>query len=436
MKKSLFHIAVLMIGLLGLAIGSVSGQTGALTIQADQALQPAVAALYAARYEAEPVFIDADADLIATADRSLLPDDFTGVPPHFLPDAFFIARSDMAAEFVDFAISPDGQQALIDAGLLPARVTVVDQAGNTVEIAQPVRRAITPYSLATYLVYGVGAADRLVAGGFLGARTPVGAARMEAIDPRFPQLSSYVMNQREINIEEVANLAPDVIFASARSAWLDTVAELNIPVVLFQGESPELLKESMALAGQIFGPNAAARAAAWSAYYEGIFSQVVEATADLAAEERPRVLMIGEEPLRVISGDMYQTDIIAAAGGQSVSAELTGFWNDVNLEQIVLWNPDVIVIVPYGSVTPQTLIDSPEWSVVSAVQTGQVYKMPSWVAPWDTPVPDSVLGIIWLAQRLFPDRVDLDCAAEAVTFYSTFYDYAIPEDEIAAVCAS
>jgi iron complex transport system substrate-binding protein len=434
--KRVFHSVILVVGLFSLTIGSIRAQTEALTIQADEALQDAVAVLYAARYGAEPTFVDADADLIATADRSRLPDDFSGVPPHFLPEAFFIVRSDAAEEFVAFAIAPDGQQALIAAGLLPDSVTVVDQAGNSIEIAQPVRRVITPYSLATYLVYGVGAADRLVAGGFLGARTPVGAARMEAIDPRFPQLSGYVMNQREINVEEVANLAPDVILTSARSAWLDAVAELNIPVVLFQGESPELLKESMALVGQIFGPNAAARAAAWSAYYDSIFSRVVEATADLTPEERPRVLLIGEEPLRVISGEMYQTDIIAAAGGQSVSADLTGFWNDVNLEQIVLWDPDVIVIVPYGSVTPETITGSPEWSVISAVQNGQVYKMPSWVAPWDTPVPDSVLGIIWLAQRLFPGRVDLDCAAEAVTFYRTFYNYAIPEDEIAAVCAS
>lgn len=422
--------------ILSLTVGIVSAQDAPFTVQADDDLQPAVAAIYQAKYGAQPTFVNADADLLATRDRAALPAGFVGVPPHFLPDAFFIMRSEDAAEFVDFAISPDGQQALIDAGFLPASVTVVDQVGNVVEIPQPVRRAITPYSIATYLVYGVGAADRLVAGGYLGARDPIGAARMEAIDPRFPELSGYVMTQREINIEQVAALAPDVIFASARSAWLDTVAELRIPVVLFQGESPELLKESMLLAGQIFGLNAAARAAAWVEYYDGIFSQVVERTQDLTAEERPRVLMVGEEPLRVISGDMYQTDIIAAAGGQSVTAELTGFWNDVNLEQVALWNPDVIVIVPYGNVTPETITGSPEWQIISAVQAGQVYKMPRWVAPWDTPVPDSVLGIIWLAQKLFPGRVDLDCAAEAVTFFNTFYGHAVPQDEIAAVCAS
>lgn len=421
---------------LSLTITIVNAQDARFTVQADEALQPAITALYTSLYGTVPMFVDADADLLATSDRSVLPDDFSGVPPHFLPDAFFVTRSEDATEFVNFAISADGQQVLIDANLLPASVTVVDQAGNTVEIPQPVRRVITPYSIATYLVYGVGAADRLAAGGFLGARDPIGAARMKDIDPRFPELSGYVMNQREINVEEVAKLKPDVIFASARSAWLDAIGELNIPVVLFKGESPELLKESMTLAGQVFGPNAAAHAAAWANYYDGVFSQVVAKTNDLTDDERPRVLLVGEDPLRVISGDMYQTDIIRAAGGQSVSAELTGFWNDVNLEQVVLWNPDVIVIVPYGSVTPETITGSPEWQVIRAVQNGRVYKMPSWVAPWDAPVPDSVLGIIWLAQKLFPDRVDLDCTAEAVTFFNTFYNYDISRDDISAICAS
>lgn len=435
--KWLIRLALTLVLVTSLGAATVAAQEPDFTIQADEALRPAVTALFAARYGAAPAFVETDADLLASADPSVIPVGFVGVPPHFLPDGFFILNGDdaEAAEFIDFAISPDGQQALIDAGLLPASVTIVDQAGNTVELPQPVRRVVSPYSLSTYLIYGVGAADRLMAAGFLGARDPIGAARMEAIDPRFPELSGYVMNQREINIEEIAILDPDVIFTGARSAWLDTVAELEIPVVLFQGESPELLAQAMRIAGQVFGPHAAALAEAWVDYYEGIFAQVVERTADIAPEERPRVLFIGTEPLRVISGDMYQTDIIAAAGGQSVSADLTGSWNDVNLEQIVLWDPQVIIIAPYG-VPLEAITDSPEWQVVPAVQAGQVYKMPSWVAPWDAPVPDSVLGIIWLAGTLFPDLVDLDCASEAVYFFNTFYGHAIPADEIAAVCAS
>jgi iron complex transport system substrate-binding protein len=416
--------------------GLNAAQSVPFTIQAQENLQPALTALYAALYEGAPLFVANDGDVVATTDDSRIREASRQIAPHFLPDAIFMlqTRNEAAAEFVRFAVSPDGQQALIEAGFLPDAVTITDQVGNTVTIPQPVRRVMTPYSLATYLVYGVGAADRLVAGGYLGARTPIGAARMEAIDPRFAELSAYAITQREINVEVVAELMPDVIFTSARTAWLDTVAELGIPVVLFQGESPELLKESMRIAGQVFGPDALARAQAWEVYYDSIFSQVLDQTSDLTLEQRPGVLMVGEEALRVISGEMYQTDIISAAGGRSVSANLAGFWNDVNLEQIILWDPDVIVIVPYGNVTPETLTASPEWQAVSAVQNGRVYKMPSWVAPWDAPVPDSALGIIWLAQALFPDRVTLDCANEAMYFFGAFYDHVIPEAEAAALC--
>jgi len=429
----------LLLALLSLSLPIAAGQDAPFTIAAAADHQPAINALYSAIYDgAAPAYVDDNADVLAEAAPESALEGITSGAAYYLPDAVLRLQNDNAeaSAFVDFAVSPDGQKALIDAGFLPESVTITDQAGNEVTLPQPVRRVISPYSLSTYLVYGVGAADRLSAGGFLGAREPIGMARMEAIDPRFPVLSGYVMNQREINVEEIAMLMPDVIFTATRSSWLDTVAELGIPAILFEGETPERMKESMLISGQVFGPHASATAQAWVEYYDSIFNTVTAATSSLTDEERPSVLMLGSEPLRVASGEMYQTEIIAAAGGASVTTELTGFWNDVNLEQIVLWDPDVIVIVPYGAVTPESILTSPEWQVVSAVQNGRVYKMPAWVAPWDSPVPDSVLGVIWLAQTLFEDGVDLDCTAEAIKFYDVFYNYAIPEDEIAAVCES
>jgi iron complex transport system substrate-binding protein len=131
---------------------------------------------------------------------------------------------------------------------------------------------------------------------------------------------------------------------------------------------------------------------------------------------------------------MYQTAMIEAAGGESVSVDLVGYWNDVNLEQIAAWNPDVIVIPPYGGATVEAITDSPEWQILDAVQAGRVYQIPKLVAPWDTPAPDSVLGIIWLAETLYPEEVQLSCAAETETFYNTFYGYDISAEEIADLC--
>lgn len=430
-------LAILLIFSLLLAPGLVAAEDAPFTIQADEELKPAVEALFSAAFDgAAPVYADENADLLITADSEALTAAAETLPDYFLPDAGMVTLTDNAdaSTFVDFAVSPDGQQVLIDAGLLPPSVTITDQAGNTVEIPQPVRKVITPHAIATYTVYGVGGADRIVGGSFLGAREEPGMSRMAQIDPRFPDIHSTTMTQREINVEEVALLAPDVILTSQRSQWLDAVAELDIPVALFEGESPEKLKEAVQIIGQILGPNTAAQADAWIAYYDSVVAEVEAVVAE--SESQLDVLISGSEPLRVASGEMYQSFMVEAAGGKSVSSDLVGYWNDTNLEQILVWNPDIIVTVPYSEGSAQTIKDSPEWQVVNAVQNGQVYEMPSYVAPWDTPIPESVLGIIWLANTLYPDQLELDCASETAYFYRTFYEYEVPEEELTALCGS
>jgi iron complex transport system substrate-binding protein len=434
MSYRLFTVLSLTLTLLFAAAVARVGAQDALTFAAADDLQAPLSTIYEPEYGAEPTFVEADADILVTSDAEALAA-ADPLPVYILPDVGLIAQTEGEAvsAFLAYAASADAQSYLIDAGLLPNTVTVTDQNGTTHEIPQPVRRVITPHSISTYMVYGVGGADRLVAGAFLGARNEIGAQRFLNIDPRLPELSAYMLSQREVNVEEVAQIAPDVIFTSTRSQWLDAVAELGIPVVLFQGETPEALQEAVQIVGDILGPNTAAHADAWVEYYQGVYDTVRTATADL--DERPGVLFTGDEAQRVISGDMYQTSMIDAAGGISVTSDLTGYWNDVNLEQVLLWNPDVIFSASYG-VGVDAFTDSAEWRVVEAVEAGEVYQMPAYVAPWDTPIPESVLGIMWMAETLYPDAVDYDCATETAYFYRNFYGVTLPEADIAAACGS
>ncbi len=409
------------------------------TIQAEPDLQEPLTALYSAAFPGEaPLYVNADADLLASAtpqEEAFTPAD---LPATFLPGSVLIpqTKSQDAADFIAFAISTAGQQVLIDTGALPASVTVTDQTGNAVEIPQPVERVISAYGPVTSMVYAVDAERALVAAGYLGANDPLGSTAMENIDPRFPELiSNDIFSQSTFSVEEAANHDPDLILANARSSWLETVGELDIPIVLYDAETAELLKDAVLLTGQVFGPHAAAQAQAWVDYYDWVTDIIAEGTQDLSAEERPNVLFTGTSPQRIASGEMYQSSLISMAGGISASAALTGYWNDVNLEQIAAWNPDVIIVPPYGGATVEAITEDAEWQILDAVQAGEVYQMPKLVAPWDTPAPDSVMGIIWLSQVLFPDRVDLDCQTQAQYFFSTFYDYAIPAEELEAICA-
>lgn len=219
-----------------------------------------------------------------------------------------------AAAFLEWVTGPDGQQVAIDLGLLPAEVTVTDQSGATVTVPQPVRRIVSAYGVAPYYVYAVGGGERLVSANYIGIRSDEAVAAMTRIDPNFPVISQAIstMSQGEANLEEIAAMQPDLLLVSTRTDWLDAAGELGVPILRFEGESPDKLKEALALMGAVLGPDAAYRAEQFSAFYDEVLGSI---RAQMAGIETPTtVYFSGTNPLRVASGGMYQTAMIEAAG--------------------------------------------------------------------------------------------------------------------------
>ena len=407
------------------------------TIKADVELKTSISILFEAFFQGETAkFVDTSGDLVVTKSY-VCPDERPCIWATYLPESVLIQQSEIkdVDDFIAFAISPEGQQQLIDAGELQPSIILDDQAGNPLEIYQPLNRVISTYGPATSFIYSVHAKDRLVSASYLGARDPLGSAVMEKMDPRFPEvMGDEFFTQKDFNVEQAAVLNPDLIVTSARTSWLETAENLGLDIFLFDAETPENLKEAMQLTGMLFGPTSSAIANAWISYYDGIVSAIQEQTSEMLDDERVRVLFTGTDPLRVASGDMYQTDIIQSAGGISVSSELNGYWNDVDLEQVALWDPDVIIVPPYGGASVEAITESSEWLILDAVKEGRVFQMPKLVVPWDTPTPDSVLGIVWMAQLINTESINIDCATEAEYFYNTFYNYSITTEELASIC--
>jgi len=408
------------------------------TIQTVEEFRQPISTLYQAFYGDDiPTFVEANGDLYVGR-MEPFSGDLPNVPASFMPGAVLTAKSESeeVAEFIDFAISLDGQKILINSGDLPGEITIKDQVGNDIAIKQPVERVISSYGPTTAIVYSIGMKDRLISASYLGAKDPLGSSVMAEIDPRFPEImGDDKFSQKEFNIEEAAKLNPDLILTSARSAWLDIASELDISLFLYEAETIDRLKEAILLTGQLFGPQSHATAQAWISYFEDTIKKIQEQTSQVPQEDLPRILFTGTEPLRVASGDMYQTQLIEAAGGISVSKELLGYWNDVNLEQVVIWDPDIILVPPYGGASVAAITESSEWQILEAVQAGRVYQMPKLVVPWDTPAPDSILGVVWMTGLFHPDLIGLDCSQEADYFYNIFYQYGIPTQLASDICA-
>ncbi len=311
-------------------------------------------------------------------------------------------------------------------------IQITDQTGRIVYIRQPVENIVSAYGISTYYVYALGAGNRVSSAWFVQlnglSKAPEGLWKIE------PELNSK-LSAGTPNLEDIVSQDPDLVLTNPtkHGNLADRLVDLGIPAVQFIAESPETMKQAMLLTGEILGGEATDRAQVYANYYNYIMSEIKEATRDLADDEHLRVYFCGSSPLRAASGDMYQSLMIEAAGGISVTDKLRGYWNDINIEQILVWAPDVIVITSYGGLNRQEITENPDWQSVPAVREDRVYKMPAYAAAWDTPVPDSLLGIVWLANTLYPNKVNIDLASQCRAFYRQFYNCTLSDEEVASL---
>ena len=316
------------------------------------------------------------------------------------------------------------------AGMAQSEITILDQMGHSVTVTQPVEIIVSVHGIGTYYVYALGAGDRLAIAYYVGVRALSGVSdSMLRWEARLPEILSF----GDPNIEELVASGAQLVLAdgSQHEAVAEQLRELGIPVVLYRAETPEELKEAVTLTAQLLGSEAEDQAAAFITDYDRMVNAVSMDLAPLAEDSRARVLFIGTSLTKVISGEMYQTHLIEAAGGVSVTDELFGSWNEVNLEQILLWNPEIIVIPPYGLIQPADILENPDWQSLDAVCSGRVYRMPRIIAPMDTPVPESLLGIAWMAKTFYPELVTLDLADEVTRFYADYYQFTLTDEELA-----
>lgn len=315
--------------------------------------------------------------------------------------------ADTGLEFVDAT----GKQVSLPA--LPERIVVAGKA--------------TPYLLDTIYLFP-DAAQKLAALEVRGFDTQ---AFLEMVDPNVSVKNTL---ERNAGPEQIAPHQPDLVIVKNISLGQLGAAleEISIPVMGLNLETPAFFYEDIRALGKVFdNPN---RAEDIVAYYQKIETQVGEMMIDLQDSERPSVLVLqysddgGEISFKVPPGSYLQTTMVQNAGGNPIWLDVDGGadgWIQVGLEQIAVWNPDVIFVVNYAGdsvETAQQLLQSPTWEGLQAVENDQVYGFPADFASWDLIDPRWILGQQWLATVLQPERAaELDLQAQIMSFYQELY---------------
>ncbi len=289
---------------------------------------------------------------------------------------------------------------------------IVDSMGREVVVPDKPQKLVSGYYISTYTLINLGLQDYIV--GVESKAETRSVYKMFA--PRLIQAPD-VGSAKAVNTETIISLDPDlVILPFHQIETADMLEQMGIPVIVVRPESIDDFLYVLDILGE--STNTSDKAKSLKDWFCNAWNNLEQRTRDL---EKKKVYMCSpSEPLNALTPQMFQSEIIKAAGGELVTQDIEGsYWVKISMEQLYNYKPEYMFISSNSSIAPEDLLEESNWSRL----TTNIYSMPSKVEGWDNPTLSSVLCAYYVAAKIHPDVVSLDeVDSLAKEFYSLAYD--------------
>ena len=323
-----------------------------------------------------------------------------------------------------------------------ATKTVVDHAGVEVEVPTKIDRVVIgdTWPLSAALSVYLGGAEKIV--GIHPAS--LGAAESGLLGEVYPEIleaETGFIDGSEINIEELLKLDPDVVIGVTKEN-AEIIRKAGIPALTvstsnWEYDVVETYDQWNDLFDQVFGESEITERI--SEYSNQAYELIQERVSTLAEEDKKKVLILHryeEETMTTSGANFFGQYWCDATGAINVAQGITDTGTvSINMEQVYEWDPDVIMITNFSSAQPEDLynnaISGDDWSTVSAVKNGQVYKMPLGLYRTFTPGADTPVTLQWFAKTVYPELFE-DINMENVTksYYKDYYNIDMTDEQV------
>jgi len=327
-------------------------------------------------------------------------------------------------------------------------VTITDHADREVTVpVNPTRVVILDIlPLPSVLTVFLGSAETILAM----QPASMNAAKNGILSELFPEVldvSTDIMNGDDVNIEALLTLDPQIVFYNAANkAVCEKLENAGLTAV---GVSPTkwnydcitTYDKWIELLSQIY-PDASLGAEV-SAFSSQIRDLIRERTKDMDETERKKVLFLFQydENTMITSGSSFFGQWWCDASGAVNAANEVEADNSnaaITMEQVYVWDPDVIIITNFTKTQPEDLyanaIGDDDWSSVKAVANGQVYKMPLGTYRTYTPGVDTPMTLEWMASLLYPELFpEFDLTEDVRAYYQDLYEVELTDEQIEAM---
>jgi iron complex transport system substrate-binding protein len=313
-----------------------------------------------------------------------------------------------------------------------ANRTIIDDAGRAVSV--PGLGALNKiyFTSSTAEIYCYTLAPDLAAGTTY-QWTQQELAYLDPVEATLPYLGSTSGGQ-QLNPEAILGAGVQLLVDVANDAPTQTdisqaddlQEQTGIPVVLYNGALSATANTYREL-GTLLGRESQAEQLA--EYCENTLQDVQTAVAQVPNDQRVSLYYAeGPDGLSTEPADSTHAQTFQIAGANNVAsvAAVSGKgMSSVSMEQVLAWNPQVIIAwsTSIQGGASDTIPTSPDWSTITAVQTGRVYTMPNAPFAWcDRPSTlNRILGIQWVANMLYPSAYNVNMLQVTQQFYNLFY---------------
>lgn len=257
-----------------------------------------------------------------------------------------------------------------------AAVRLTDFRGVSLAMEKPARRIVCLIESALSGLYMLGVQDKVV-----GISTNIYQqdvfAYYAAMDPRIAARKLPTPGNWDfVNLESVVALAPDLVIVWAhQTEAIAAMEERHLRVYGVQvANFEDIYKEIRDLAALT---GSSERAQTLIQYSRNALDSIRRLADRTEKQSTPGVyFMWAQGDLETSGRSSTVDDLITLAGGRNVCGHIDQEHLVVHLEDLLQWNPDVVVMWTNPAASPQSVMAKPVWRSIRAVQDQRVHELP------------------------------------------------------------
>lgn len=314
----------------------------------------------------------------------------------------------------------------------------IDSAGREVTVPNKITKIAPSGSLAQLVLY-TAVPDLLV-----GLANPLSAEAKEYVDKKYQELPTFGQfygKSSNLNMEALSAAEPQVIIdigevkETVKEDMDNLQEQLSIPTIFIEANL-ENMSETYEKLGDLLNDETMTKALA--NYCNDVIEKAENIQEKLKDDERKSVYYAsGNAGFNTNAEGSFHAQVLDFVGAKNVvsgiEATSKGSETVVSMEQIIQWQPDVILAD--SNELYQIITTSESWQELEAVKQRKVYKIPT--APYNflgsPPSVNRILGVQWLGELLYPDYYQLDIETVVTEFYDLFYHVKPTSEELKSI---